>query len=175
MYDSICFANCFARNSMRKSTLRKIVRRFEQIVKFFASQNMRRFTLRKYAFLFDLLFYGDSTRGTRGRSQLQKWQWAKSMARSIFLNMLMHYWWVGLVGIEFLFVLRWFSFEWRFSLLTKLCMSKCRHLRVRVRALRAAVMRRREALALLPPSVATISSGPSSFASRNAGSARGRG
>jgi hypothetical protein len=29
-------------------------------------------------------------------------------------------------------------------------MSKCRHLRVRVRALKAIVMRRREALALLP-------------------------
>ncbi len=58
---------------------------------------------------------------------------------------------MGLVGIEFLFVLRLFSFESRFSLLTKLCMLKCRHLRVRVRALRAAVMRRREVLALLPP------------------------
>ncbi len=34
--------------------------------------------------------------------------------------------------------------------LTKLCMLKCRHLRVRVRAPRAAMMRRREALALLP-------------------------
>ncbi len=34
--------------------------------------------------------------------------------------------------------------------LTKLCMLKCRHLRVRVRTPRAAVMRRREALALLP-------------------------
>jgi hypothetical protein len=34
--------------------------------------------------------------------------------------------------------------------LIKLCMLKCRHLRVRVRAPRAAVMRRREALALLP-------------------------
>jgi hypothetical protein len=33
--------------------------------------------------------------------------------------------------------------------LTKLCMLKCKHLRVRVRAPRAAVMRRRE-LALLP-------------------------
>ncbi len=32
--------------------------------------------------------------------------------------------------------------------LTKLCMLKCRHLRVRVRAPRAAMMRRREALAL---------------------------
>jgi hypothetical protein len=30
-------------------------------------------------------------------------------------------------------------------------MLKCRHLRVRVKALRAVVMRRREALALLPP------------------------
>jgi hypothetical protein len=30
-------------------------------------------------------------------------------------------------------------------------MLKCKHLKVRVRALRAAVMRRREALALLPP------------------------
>jgi hypothetical protein len=30
-------------------------------------------------------------------------------------------------------------------------MFKCRHLRVRVRALKAAVMKRREALALLPP------------------------
>jgi hypothetical protein len=34
--------------------------------------------------------------------------------------------------------------------LSKLCLLKCRHLRVRVRAPRAAVMRRREALALLP-------------------------
>jgi hypothetical protein len=34
--------------------------------------------------------------------------------------------------------------------LIKLCMLKCRHLRVRVRAPRAVVMRRREALALLP-------------------------
>ncbi len=34
--------------------------------------------------------------------------------------------------------------------LIKLCMLKCRHLRVRVRAPRATVMRRREALALLP-------------------------
>ncbi len=34
--------------------------------------------------------------------------------------------------------------------LTKLCMLKCRHLRVRVRAPRAVVMRRREQLALLP-------------------------
>jgi hypothetical protein len=58
---------------------------------------------------------------------------------------------MGLVGIQFLFVLRLFSFESRFSfvLLTKLCMLKCRHLRVRVRAPRAVVMRRRE-LALLP-------------------------
>jgi hypothetical protein len=57
-----------------------------------------------------------------------------------------------LVGIQFLFVLRLFSFESGFSfmVLTKLCMLKCRHLRVRVRAPRAAVMRRREALALLP-------------------------
>ncbi len=57
---------------------------------------------------------------------------------------------MGLVGIEFLFVLRLFSFESKFSLLSKLCISKCRHLRVRVRALRVAVVRRREALALLP-------------------------
>jgi hypothetical protein len=59
---------------------------------------------------------------------------------------------VGLVRIQFLFVLRLFSFESGFSfmVLTKLCMLKCRHLRVRVRAPRAAVMRRREALALLP-------------------------
>ncbi len=57
---------------------------------------------------------------------------------------------MGLVGIEFLFVLRLLSFESRFSLLAKLCMLKCRHLRVRVKALRAVVMRRREALALLP-------------------------
>jgi hypothetical protein len=59
---------------------------------------------------------------------------------------------VGLVGIQFLFVLRLFSFETRFSfmVLTKLCILKCRHLRVRVRASRAVVMRRREALALLP-------------------------
>ncbi len=57
-----------------------------------------------------------------------------------------------MVGIQFLFVLRLFSFESRFSfmVLIKLCMLKCRHLRVRVRAPRAAVMRRREALALLP-------------------------
>jgi hypothetical protein len=34
--------------------------------------------------------------------------------------------------------------------LIKLCMLKCRHLRVRVRAPMAAVMRRREELALLP-------------------------
>ncbi len=34
--------------------------------------------------------------------------------------------------------------------LIKLCMLKCKHLRVRVRAPRVAVMRRREALALLP-------------------------
>jgi hypothetical protein len=56
-----------------------------------------------------------------------------------------------LVGIQFLFVLRLFSFESGFSfmVLTKLCMLKCRHLRVRVRAPRAVVMRRREALALL--------------------------
>jgi hypothetical protein len=57
-----------------------------------------------------------------------------------------------LVGIQFLFVLRLFSFESGFSfmVLIKLCMLKCKHLRVRVRAPRAAVMRRREALALLP-------------------------
>jgi hypothetical protein len=57
-----------------------------------------------------------------------------------------------LVGIQFLFVLRLFSFESGFSfmVLTKLCMLKCRHLRVRVRAPRATVMRRREALALFP-------------------------
>ncbi len=59
---------------------------------------------------------------------------------------------MGLVGIQFLFMLRLFSFEYRFSfmVLIKLCMLKCRHLRVRVKAPRAAVMRRREALALLP-------------------------
>jgi len=59
---------------------------------------------------------------------------------------------VGLVGIQFLFVLRLFSFKSGFSfmVLTKLCMLKCRHLRVRVRAPRATVMRRREALALFP-------------------------
>ncbi len=34
--------------------------------------------------------------------------------------------------------------------LIKLCMLKCRHLRVRVRAPKAALMRRREVLALLP-------------------------
>jgi hypothetical protein len=51
-----------------------------------------------------------------------------------------------------MFVLRLFSFESRFSfmVLTKLCMLKCRHLRVRMRAPRAALMRRREVLALLP-------------------------
>jgi hypothetical protein len=55
-------------------------------------------------------------------------------------------------GWDSLFVLRLFSFESGFSfmVLTKLCMLKCRHLRVRVKAPRAAVMRRREALALLP-------------------------
>jgi hypothetical protein len=59
---------------------------------------------------------------------------------------------MGLVGIEFLFVFRLFSFESKFSfmVLTKLCMLKFRHLRVRVRAPRAIVMRRKEALALLP-------------------------
>jgi hypothetical protein len=59
---------------------------------------------------------------------------------------------VGLVGIQFLFVLRLFSFETGFSfmVLTKLYMLKCMHLRVRVRASRVALMRRREALALLP-------------------------
>ncbi len=57
-----------------------------------------------------------------------------------------------MVGIQFLFVLRLFSFESRvsFVVLTKLCMLKCMHVRVRVRAPRAVVMRRREALALLP-------------------------
>jgi hypothetical protein len=46
-----------------------------------------------------------------------------------------------------------FSFESRFSfmVLAKLCMLKCRHLRVKVRAPRAAVMRRREQLTLLLP------------------------
>ncbi len=34
--------------------------------------------------------------------------------------------------------------------LTKLCMLKCRHLRVRVRAPRAVVMRKKEQVALLP-------------------------
>ncbi len=34
--------------------------------------------------------------------------------------------------------------------LTKLCMLKCTHLKVRMRAPKAAVMRRREVLALLP-------------------------
>jgi len=50
-----------------------------------------------------------------------------------------------------LFVLRLFSFESRFSfmVLTKFCMLKCRHLRVRVRAPRAVMMRRREQVALL--------------------------
>jgi hypothetical protein len=59
---------------------------------------------------------------------------------------------VGLVGIQFLFVLRLFSFESGFSfmVLNKLCMLKCKHLRVRVRAPRAVVMRRRKALTLLP-------------------------
>jgi hypothetical protein len=40
-------------------------------------------------------------------------------------------------------MLKLFSFESRFSL-TKLCMLKCRHMRVRVKAPRAAVVRRRE-------------------------------
>jgi len=64
---------------------------------------------------------------------------------------------MGLVGIQFLFVLKLFSFESRFSfmVLIKLGMLKCRHLRVRMRAPRAAVMRRREMrrreqVALLP-------------------------
>ncbi len=57
-----------------------------------------------------------------------------------------------MVGTQFLFVLRLFSFESRFSfmVLTKLYMLKYRHLMVRVRAPRVAVMRRREVLALLP-------------------------
>ncbi len=57
-----------------------------------------------------------------------------------------------MVGIQFLFVLRLFSFESRFSfmVLIKLCMLKYRHLKVRVRAPRAIVMRTREALTLLP-------------------------
>jgi len=52
-----------------------------------------------------------------------------------------------------MFVLRLFSFESRFSfmVLTKLCILKCRHLRVRVRAPRVTVMRRKEQLALLLP------------------------
>jgi hypothetical protein len=45
-----------------------------------------------------------------------------------------------------MFVLKLFSF----MVLTKFCMLKCRHLRVRVRAPRAVVMRRREQVALLP-------------------------
>jgi hypothetical protein len=59
---------------------------------------------------------------------------------------------MGLVGIKFLFVLKLFSFESRFSfmVLTKFCMLKCRHLRVRMRAPRPAVMRRRKQVALLP-------------------------
>ncbi len=50
-----------------------------------------------------------------------------------------------------MFVLRLFSFKSRFSfmVLIKLYMLKCKHLRVRVKAPKAAVMRRRE-LALLP-------------------------
>jgi hypothetical protein len=49
-------------------------------------------------------------------------------------------------------MLRLFSFESGFSfmVLTKLCMLKCRHLRVRVRAPRAAMMRRKEALVVFP-------------------------
>jgi hypothetical protein len=46
-YDAICFANCFASYSMRKSALRKRGRRLEQIANCFASYNMRRFTLCK--------------------------------------------------------------------------------------------------------------------------------
>jgi hypothetical protein len=59
---------------------------------------------------------------------------------------------MGSIGIQFLFVLKLFSFESRFSfmVLTKLCMLKCRHLKVRMRASRAVVMRRRELVALLP-------------------------
>jgi hypothetical protein len=57
----------------------------------------------------------------------------------------------GLVGIQFLFVLRLLSFKsiFSFMVLTKLCMLKCRHLRVKVKAPKVIVMRMRE-LALLP-------------------------
>jgi hypothetical protein len=78
-----------------------------------------------------------------------------------------------LVGIEFLFVLRLFSFESKisFTVLTKLCMLKCRHLRVRVKAPKVAGMEERGASTA--PS-ATTSNGPSSFASRNVGFAGGK-
>jgi DNA-binding transcriptional regulator WhiA len=45
-YDAICFANCFASYSMRKSALRKRGRRLEQIANCFASYNMRRSAFR---------------------------------------------------------------------------------------------------------------------------------
>ncbi len=50
-----------------------------------------------------------------------------------------------------MFMLKLFSFKsiFSFMVLTKLCMLKCRHLRVKVKAPKAAVMRMRE-LALLP-------------------------
>jgi hypothetical protein len=79
-YDFICFANCFARNSMRKSALRKIVRRFEQITKCFASQNMRRFTLHKYAFFLTCCFMGtvqevqEENHSCRNDNGLGAWQ-----------------------------------------------------------------------------------------------------
>jgi hypothetical protein len=70
--ENLRFANCFARNSMRKSALRKIVRRYEQIAKCFASKKYAKVYASQICVFFDLLFYGDSTRGIRGRSQLQK-------------------------------------------------------------------------------------------------------
>jgi len=140
---------CFAK--IRWDLFRKLLRKF-QYAKVYGSQKWSKTWIDFLCVFIDLLYYGDSTRSIRGRSQLQKWQWARSMARSIFFNMLMHYWWVGLVGIQFLFVLRLFSFESGFSfmVLIKLCMLKYRHLKVRVRAPRATVMRTREALTLLP-------------------------
>jgi hypothetical protein len=57
----------------------------------------------------------------------------------------------GLVGIQFMFVLRLLSFKsiFSFMVLTKFCMLKCRHLRVKVKAPKVTVMRMKE-LALLP-------------------------
>ncbi len=60
-YDSICFANYFARDNMRKSALRKRVRRLEQIANCFASQNMRR----SMRFFLPVVLWGQNKRYKR--------------------------------------------------------------------------------------------------------------